>query len=45
MEVQHDREFKPVAIAGLPEPPAEGFPLFRLNGFEWRIYHRVVKSP
>ena len=43
VEVQNDREFKPVAIAGLPEPPADGFPLFRLGGFDWRIYHRAVK--
>jgi glycosidase len=43
VEVMHDQEFKPVKIAGLPDPPTGGFPLFRLNGFEWRIYHRVVK--
>jgi cyclomaltodextrinase / maltogenic alpha-amylase / neopullulanase len=43
VEVLHDREFKPVKMAGLPELPAEGFPLFRLNGFEWRVYHRAVK--
>jgi len=43
VEVMHEREFKPVPIAGLPEVPADGFPLFRLNGFEWRIYHRAVK--
>jgi cyclomaltodextrinase / maltogenic alpha-amylase / neopullulanase len=43
VEVAHDREFKPVRISGMPEAPAEGFPLYRLNGFEWRIYHRVAK--
>ena len=43
VEVLHDLEFKPVKMAGMPEPPASGFPLFRLNGFDWRIYHRVVK--
>ena len=32
-----------VKLAGMPEPPVDGFPLFRLNGFEWRIYHRAVK--
>jgi glycosidase len=42
VEVMHDQAFKPVKIAGLPDAPAAGFPLFRLNGFEWRIYHRVV---
>jgi len=39
----HDREFKAVKISGMPDVPPEGFPLFRLNGFEWRIYHRTVK--
>jgi glycosidase len=43
VEAQHDREFKPVKLAGMPEPPAEAFPLFRLNGFDWRIYHRAIK--
>ena len=43
VEVQHDREFKPVTMPGLPEPPADGLPLFRLNGFDWRIYHRLLK--
>jgi cyclomaltodextrinase / maltogenic alpha-amylase / neopullulanase len=43
VEVLNDREFKPAKIAGMPEPPADGFPLFRLNGFDWRIYHRAVK--
>ncbi len=43
VEVLHDREFKSVRIAGLPEPPADGLPLFRLGGFDWRIYHRTVK--
>ena len=39
----HDREFKPVRIPGLPDAPADGFPLFCLNGFDWRIYFRAVK--
>jgi len=43
VEVLHDREFKPVKLTGMPEPPADSFPLFRLNGFDWRIYHRAVK--
>lgn len=42
VQVMHDQEFKPVAIKGLPETPAAGFPLFRLNGFEWRIYQRTL---
>lgn len=43
LEVQHDQEFSPVKIAGMPKRPTSGFPLFRLNGFEWRIYHRALK--
>jgi len=43
VEALHDGEFKPVRISGLPEAPAEGFPSFRLKGFEWRVYHRVAK--
>lgn len=43
VETMHDGDFKPVQISGMPEAPAHGFPLFRLNGFEWRIYHRAVK--
>jgi cyclomaltodextrinase / maltogenic alpha-amylase / neopullulanase len=42
VEAANAREFKPLKIAGLPEVTSDGFPLFRLNGFEWRIYHRVV---
>ena len=42
VEVMHDQEFKPVEISGMPDCPPAGFPLFRLNGFEWRVYHRVV---
>ena len=42
VEVMNDTQFKPVKFPGMPEAPAGGFPLFRLNGFEWRIYHRVV---
>jgi cyclomaltodextrinase / maltogenic alpha-amylase / neopullulanase len=42
VEVLNGQDFKPEKIAGLPDAPAAGFPLFRLNGFEWRIYHRVV---
>lgn len=42
VEVLNAREFKPVKIAGMPGATGDGFPLFRLNGFEWRIYHRAV---
>jgi cyclomaltodextrinase / maltogenic alpha-amylase / neopullulanase len=43
VDVMHDQEFKPVKISGMPECPPGGFPLFRLGGFEWRVYHRAVK--
>ncbi len=43
VEVMHDQEFRPVKISGMPNYSSAGFPLFRLNGFEWRVYHRVVK--
>jgi glycosidase len=42
VEVMNAREFMPVKISGAPEATADGFPKFRLNGFEWRIYHRAV---
>ena len=42
LEVMNAREFKPVKVAGVSEVKGDGFPLFRLNGFEWRIYHRTV---
>ncbi len=42
VEVMNSQDFKPVRISGMPEAPSSGFPLFRLNGFEWRIYHRLV---
>jgi glycosidase len=40
VEVMHDPQFQPVKISGMPEVPPTGFPLFRLGGFEWRIYKR-----
>jgi glycosidase len=42
LEVMHDAEFQPVKINGMPESPKTGFPLFRLHGFEWRIYKRTI---
>jgi hypothetical protein len=44
VEVMNDHDFKLLKIPGMPEAPAAGFPMFRLNGFEWRIYHRAVKK-
>ena len=42
VEVKNGQDFEPVRIAGMPGAPAGRFPQFRLNGFEWQIYHRVV---
>jgi glycosidase len=42
VEVMNATEFRPVKISGQPETSRGCFPLFRLNGFEWRIHHRVV---
>ena len=44
VEVENATEFKPVRISGLPDAPAGIFPHFRLNGFEWRIYHREISQ-
>jgi glycosidase len=43
VEVMHDQEFKPVKISGMSEAATNGFPLFRLNAFDWRIFHRTVQ--
>jgi glycosidase len=42
VEVPHDNGFQPAKIRGMPDYPATGFPLFRLSGFEWRIYRRDI---
>jgi len=42
VEVMNDHEFKLIKFSGMPKSPANGFPMFRLNGYEWRIYHRSV---
>jgi glycosidase len=42
LDIKHDQEFQPVKISGLPDTSAKGFPLFRLGGFEWRIYRRTI---
>jgi len=43
VEVLHNDQFKPVTISGVSTASANGFPLFRLGGFDWRIYHRSVQ--
>jgi len=42
VEVMNDSQFKLIKFPGLPEAPANGFPMFRLNGYEWRVYHRAM---
>jgi cyclomaltodextrinase / maltogenic alpha-amylase / neopullulanase len=42
VEVMHSDEFNPVQISGMPQSPGGDFPVFHLDGFEWRIYHRTV---
>ncbi len=42
MEIKDGQGFQAVRIPGLPDGAADGPPNFHLNGFEWRIYHRVV---
>ena len=44
VEVLSADEFIPVKFAGVPEPQLNSLSNFRLNGYEWRIYHRVVKK-
>jgi len=36
--------FTQVPISGLVDPPAGELPQYRLNGFEWQIYHRTVSK-
>jgi hypothetical protein len=44
VEVQNGGGFKLVPISGLVDPPAGDLPQFRLNGFEWQIFHRTVSK-
>jgi glycosidase len=42
VEVMNDHQFKMIKFPGMPEALTNGFPMFRLNGYEWRVYHRAV---
>lgn len=42
VKLENSQDFMPVRISGLPDTHDSGLPLFHLNSFEWRIYHRVV---
>ncbi len=42
IDVKNAQDFKPVRLFGMAPSSADVFPKLNLNGFEWRIYHRVV---
>ena len=44
VEVMNDHHFNLIEFPGMPEAPTNGFPMFRLNGYEWRVYHRAVPT-
>lgn len=44
VDVSNAEEFRPLPISGMPETPINRLPLFKLSGFQWRIYHRVVPN-
>ena len=44
VDVKNAQEFKPVRISGVTLSSADVFPHLNLNGFEWRIYHRVTAN-
>jgi glycosidase len=41
VNLPHSGEFKPLKFEGMPEVQ-DSLPAFRLNGFEWQVYHRVL---
>jgi glycosidase len=43
VKLENGSNFQLVKILGLPEVHDSSLPLFHLNGFEWRIYHRSLK--
>jgi cyclomaltodextrinase / maltogenic alpha-amylase / neopullulanase len=42
VEMKDGKGFQMVPIPGMPDGDADGLPNFHLNGFGWRIYHRVL---
>jgi cyclomaltodextrinase / maltogenic alpha-amylase / neopullulanase len=45
VEVMNEKEFKPVSIEGMPPTTSTNcFPLFRLGGYDWRIFHRQIEQ-
>jgi cyclomaltodextrinase len=43
VKLEKGPDFQLVKISGLPDVHDSSLPLFHLNGFEWRIYHRSLK--
>ncbi len=44
VEMKDGKGFQAVRIPGMPDGNADGLPSFRLNAFEWRIYHRAASK-
>jgi cyclomaltodextrinase len=42
LKLKASNGFQPMHISGMPDGGTDGLPGFKLNGFEWRIYHRAV---
>jgi cyclomaltodextrinase / maltogenic alpha-amylase / neopullulanase len=42
VKLENGPDFQLMKISGLPDAHDSSLPLFHLNGFEWRIYHRAV---
>jgi cyclomaltodextrinase len=43
VDLRDGNDFKPLKISGMPGSDGSPLPVVRLNGFEWRIYHRPAK--
>ena len=44
VEISDSSDFTPVRISGMPDGRADGLPVFHLDGFGWRIYHRSLSQ-
>jgi cyclomaltodextrinase len=44
VKLENGPDYQPVKISGVPDAHDSSLPLFHLNGFEWRIYHRTVAN-
>jgi cyclomaltodextrinase len=41
VKLENGQDYRLVKISGMPDTYDSSLPLFHLNGFEWRIYHRA----